>query len=261
MIASSTTTQNGTFVAIDVAKLVHEVLVEPPTGRRQRWRIRNFSAYSTLSVSTPRSWKGMILRSFVSASVTSDPSRTMSATHSVQPLATSVSVSVCAKLPLARSPEWATRSASTNPGMGSPQSAKVPQRDTPSNGRRGPRAVAPTGSTPASGQDEESVNRRRTCREHLHPDIPVELQMSMSFQRAKQGRDKCLEPLAADPIGGLPQHHQCLGDRVAVATWTRPRHRWSRHPAQCQQTDRVFAVVSRYRHEFVQDPTFCHSRP
>ena len=41
MIASSTTTQNGTFVAIDVAKLVHEVLVEPPTGRRQRWRIRN----------------------------------------------------------------------------------------------------------------------------------------------------------------------------------------------------------------------------
>jgi transposase len=41
MIASSATTQNCTFVAIDVAKLVHEVLVEPPTGRRQRWRIRN----------------------------------------------------------------------------------------------------------------------------------------------------------------------------------------------------------------------------
>lgn len=36
MIASSATTQNGTFVAIDVAKLVHAVLVEPPTGRRQR---------------------------------------------------------------------------------------------------------------------------------------------------------------------------------------------------------------------------------
>lgn len=41
MIRSSATTQNYTFVAIDVAKLVHEVLVEPPTGRRQRWRIRN----------------------------------------------------------------------------------------------------------------------------------------------------------------------------------------------------------------------------
>ena len=41
MMESSATTPNCTFVAIDVAKLVHEALVEPPTGRRQRWRIRN----------------------------------------------------------------------------------------------------------------------------------------------------------------------------------------------------------------------------
>lgn len=41
MIASSGTTQNGTFVAIDVAKLVPEVLVESPTGCRQRWRVGN----------------------------------------------------------------------------------------------------------------------------------------------------------------------------------------------------------------------------
>ena len=41
MIANSVSTQQGTFVAIDVAKQVHEVLVEPPTGHRQRWRIRN----------------------------------------------------------------------------------------------------------------------------------------------------------------------------------------------------------------------------
>lgn len=68
-----------------------------------------------------------------------------------------------------------------------------------------------------------------------------------------------LSRLPQTPIGGLPQHHQCLGDRVAVATWLRPRHRWSRHPAQFQQTDRVVAVVSRHRHEFVHDPTFFHS--
>lgn len=78
----------------------------------------------------------------------------------------------------------------------------------------------------------------------------------MSFQRVKQGWDECLEPLAADPIGCLPEHHQGLGDRVAVATWTCPRH-----PAQFQQTDRMFAVVARHRHEFVQDPTLSHSRP
>ncbi len=41
MIANSVSTQQGTFVAIDVAKQVHEVLVQPPTGHRQRWRIRN----------------------------------------------------------------------------------------------------------------------------------------------------------------------------------------------------------------------------
>ena len=49
MMACSATTQNCTFVAIGVAKLVQEVLVEPPTGRRQRWRIRNCQPdYETL---------------------------------------------------------------------------------------------------------------------------------------------------------------------------------------------------------------------
>lgn len=41
MIANSVSTQSCTVVAINVAKQVHEVLVEPPTGHRQRWRIRN----------------------------------------------------------------------------------------------------------------------------------------------------------------------------------------------------------------------------
>lgn len=44
MIAKSVSTQPCTFVAIDVAKQVHEVLVEPPTGRRQRWRVGNCQA-------------------------------------------------------------------------------------------------------------------------------------------------------------------------------------------------------------------------
>jgi hypothetical protein len=41
MIASSATTQSCTFVAIDVAKLIHDVLVDSPAGRRQRWRVAN----------------------------------------------------------------------------------------------------------------------------------------------------------------------------------------------------------------------------
>ncbi|MDR4466598.1 MAG: IS110 family transposase [Nitrospira sp.] len=44
MIANSVSTQPCTVVAIDVAKQIHEVLVEPPTGRRQRWRVGNCQA-------------------------------------------------------------------------------------------------------------------------------------------------------------------------------------------------------------------------
>lgn len=40
-MASDATMYPCTFVAIDMAKWVHDVLVEPPTGRRQRWRVRN----------------------------------------------------------------------------------------------------------------------------------------------------------------------------------------------------------------------------
>ena len=41
LIASPATPQRWIFVAIDVAKLVHDALVELPTGHWQRWRITN----------------------------------------------------------------------------------------------------------------------------------------------------------------------------------------------------------------------------
>src|SRR3954447_17271490 len=52
-------------------------------------------------------------------------SRTSNGPHSVHPVAMSVKTSVCTKLPLAEGPLCATRSASTKPGGGSCQSAKV----------------------------------------------------------------------------------------------------------------------------------------
>jgi len=52
-------------------------------------------------------------------------SRNSSGRHSVQPLAISVKVNECAKLPAATSPECDTRSISMKPGMGSFQSANV----------------------------------------------------------------------------------------------------------------------------------------
>src|SRR5665811_1383943 len=76
----------------------------------------------SLSVSKPSRGKGSRLRTSVSTSVSSLCSRTSNGAHSVQPVAMSVNVNVCTKLPLAVGPLCATRSASTNPGAGSPQS-------------------------------------------------------------------------------------------------------------------------------------------
>ena len=79
----------------------------------------------SLSVSNPSSANGIRRRISLSTSVSSFCSRTSSGAHSVQPVAMSVSVSVCTKLPFAVGPLCATRSASTNPGGGLSQPSKV----------------------------------------------------------------------------------------------------------------------------------------
>ncbi|MGY3387890.1 hypothetical protein ACVWW6_000481 [Bradyrhizobium sp. USDA 3311] len=79
----------------------------------------------SLSVSRPSSAKGNCLRNSVSTVLNSVCSRTIRGAHSVQPVAMSVSTRVWMKLPRADGPLCATRSASTNPGAGSLQSADV----------------------------------------------------------------------------------------------------------------------------------------
>src|SRR5215218_3987655 len=79
----------------------------------------------SLSVSNPSRSKGSSLRSSVKPSLSRPCFRTSNGPHSVHPVAMSVKTSVCTKLPLAEGPLCATRSASTKPGGGSCQSAKV----------------------------------------------------------------------------------------------------------------------------------------
>ena len=55
----------------------------------------------SLSVSNPRKENGNSLRSSLSTSVSSVCSRTRTGAHSVHPVAMSVSVSICTKLPFA----------------------------------------------------------------------------------------------------------------------------------------------------------------
>jgi hypothetical protein len=91
----------------------------------------------SLSVSNPSNGNGSRLRTSPSTSVRSVCSRTSSGAHSVHPVAMSVSVSVCTKLPSAVGPLCATKSASMNPGAGWFQSANARTgtlRRTPAEG-------------------------------------------------------------------------------------------------------------------------------
>jgi hypothetical protein len=74
--------------------------------------------WPSLSKSTARSGNGNNTIAAASASMTIAPLRATSGTHSVQPVATSVSTIVCTKPPAADVPECATKSTSTNPGGG-----------------------------------------------------------------------------------------------------------------------------------------------
>lgn len=113
-----------------------------------------------LSVPRPRSANGSCLRSSVSTVVNSSCSRTRSGAHSVQRVAMSVRMNVWTKLPRAEGPLRATRSASTKPGAGSPQSAerwmRIAKHLLQSEGAAGRYAHEHT---------ESPIDRRRTHRQ------------------------------------------------------------------------------------------------
>lgn len=77
--------------------------------------------------------------------------------------------------------------------------------------------------------------------------------MPVALHRWQQSRDHRLQPLAADPVGRLPEHDQRLAHRCVVdppfqsrgwglSRWTDPKQ------AQC-----VLAVMARHGRELVQD--------
>ena len=68
---------------------------------------------------------GQIRRSKVGHTGWTKPVRPINARHSVQPVATSVNTRVWRKGPSECAPQWATKSASMNPGRVSSQSANV----------------------------------------------------------------------------------------------------------------------------------------
>ena len=82
----------------------------------------------------------------------------------------------------------------------------------------------------------------------------VELQVSVALHRLDQRWCNRLQPLPADPIRGLPQHHQGLAYRFAIHTPARPGLVRRRLPIWTAQLPHgMFAMTLRHRHEFVEN--------
>ncbi len=212
-----------------------------------------------LSVSMPRKRKGRPTRRRSSASTTNELSRTSSATHSVHPLAMSVSTSVWAMLPAMVSPLCATRSASTKPGAGSFQSANVRTGTLPR--RRGPfvrrvrRRPFPTRGSANTRSMVDALTRSSRSRTSAS-----RRRCAVAFQRGQENRQQGLESLPADPVGRLPEHDERLAHRLVVDP-TASSRRWSApDSALVEQADGVLAVIARHRDELIQDLTFLVNR-
>src|SRR5512133_3547324 len=196
----------------------------------------------SLSKSTPRSENVNSLRAATSASITSAPLRTTTGTHSVQPVATSVSTIVCTKLPAADVPAWATKSTSTKPGGGSFQSPNVRRNRTP---YRRAEACAPA---PAAARDEphpaqQPVHAGRADLQQQAADLGVNRQSTVPLERGKQDGHERLEAFRADPVRSLPHCDQRFADRIAVTAAGPPLRRRPLLPGP-QQSDRVLAMIA-----------------
>src|SRR3954463_11773503 len=210
----------------------------------------------SLSVSNPSRSKGSSLRSSVKTSLSRPCSRTSNGPHSVHPVAMPVKTSVCTKLPLAEGPLCATRSASTKPGGGSCQSAKVRTgtlRRTAEDGavrrRVPPPACARTGR-------KCPVHGRRAHRHKARADLGSELEMPVPLHRLHENGRQRLQALAADPVRRLPEHDQRFADRLIVEAPLRP---WCRAPVRrstAEHAHGVLAMEPGHRDELVQDAPF-----
>ena len=139
-----------------------------------------------------------------------------------------------------------------NPGDGSFQSEKVrigTRRRTDGVALARPRAAA---DRRASGS-EEPIDRGGARTEQSCTDLLCKLQVAEPLQCIEQNRCEGLEPLAADTIGGLPEHNQRFADRLIVKPPAcTGRSRW--RPAFAgKDADRVLAMVARYRDELIEN--------
>ncbi len=77
--------------------------------------------------------------------------------------------------------------------------------------------------------------------------------MPVPLHCVNEDRDQRLQSLATNPVGGLPQNDQSLPHRLIVEPRPWPGFGPGAGRAAPQHSDRMFAVIARHGHEFVQD--------
>jgi hypothetical protein len=100
---------------------------------------------------------------------------------------------------------------------------KGADRHTAPNRRAYPRAALAPARGLLACRRQEAVDRGRTDAEQLLLDCRVECQVARLLQCADEQRESCLQPLAADPVAGLPEHDERLAYRFIIETMARAR--------------------------------------
>ena len=90
-------------------------------------------------------------------------------------------------------------------------------------------------------------------------DLGCEREVTVTLHGRHEGRNERLEPLAADPVGGLPQHDQPLANSLIVEPSERPRCRPPIGRTGPKQAHGVLAVKTRHGRELVDDPGLLRS--
>jgi hypothetical protein len=75
----------------------------------------------------------------------------------------------------------------------------------------------------------------------------------VALHRLGKRRQRGLKPLTANPIRGLPGHHECGANLLVIQTSSLPRPFLRRLRSASQQSHHMLAMVARQGHELIED--------
>ncbi|WP_292572401.1 hypothetical protein [Mesorhizobium sp.] len=129
----------------------------------------------SLSKSTPSRGKGKSERARLIATITLPLSRVRTGTHSVQPVAISVSTIVCTKLPDEDVPEWADKIDFDEAGLRIIPIPEGPYRHRSADRRTHSRSTTLAAMSHNAHHRQKPIHRRRAYRQQLAAERVIDL--------------------------------------------------------------------------------------